>query len=168
VSAHSDLPAVLVKAALLFSLVINAESVAHAQVAEGECDVAILGRAELVDTASLARFDYDGLDPESARPMIVRSYYDGDSLRVLSVTIGGETGYWVGRYYFLSPDRYVLDATNWHYAEPIPGNTEVVSRHRQYFYFCNGELLVDTQYARTARNLKDFLETGLLPLLTKK
>jgi hypothetical protein len=157
----------LVKCALLLSLFINGESAADAQVAEGECDVARLGRADLVETGGLARFDYDDHDPQSGLPMHVRGYYDGDSLRVLSVIISGETGHWIARYRFLSPDDYVVDLTDSHYAEPVPGNTEVVSRYRQYFYFCNGEL-VDIQYTRTARNLKDFLETDLLPLLEKK
>jgi len=165
----SHLPAGVLSVLLICPLSVVTVSRSLAQVAEGRCDPAVLGGAEMVDTATLTpRFQYDGLDPDSQRPMLMTGYYEGDSLKVLRVVIGGETGTWTGTYYFLSPQDYVIAAVTSHYAQPIGSdNTNVVSRSRQYYYVCNGEI-VDTHYLRRARDLRGYLEDALMPLLRQK
>jgi hypothetical protein len=116
----------------------------------------------MVDTATLDKRVRGGILDESGHSIRVEAFYASDTLKVLVATVRGETGYSTTAYYFLSPQDYVLDFTEWHYAQPH--SVDVVSRSRQYFYFCDGEF-VDTDYSRRARLLKQFLEEDALPLL---
>jgi hypothetical protein len=136
-----------------------------AQVVESRCDPAYLGRAEMVDTATLEKTVRGGVLRQTSQELRLEAYYRGDTLSVLMVTIIGETGYATASYYFLSPQDYVVNLTNWNYDKPIHmGGAKVVSRNTQYFYFCEGEL-VDPDYARIARLVKELLEEDAMRLL---
>jgi hypothetical protein len=157
------LSTVILASAILHGSALESGSLL-AQVVESRCDPAYLGRAEMVDTATLEKTVREGMLFRTGQGLRLEAYNRGDTLNVLVVTIIAETAYATASYYFLSPQDYVVNLTSWHYDKPSSEGAKVVSRSTQYFYFCEGEL-VDPDYARKARLVKQLFEEDAVRLL---
>ena len=123
------------------------------------CDPVSLGSALMVDTAKLKRDTvYIGESPIGMESNIVaETFHSADTLRAVKLTTYGETVAATDIYYLLSQEYYAVEHTEL-YRFPSASGSELdtVSRFKQFFYYCGGEL-VDFGRPERGGHLKDLL-----------
>lgn len=121
------------------------------------CDLRVLGRLTVLDTAQLTRRSWNGPMPGTSEGVSLTTYTDQSRPRLLVATYLGETGKLTSKFYVKDNRTFVVDREEVEYSQPITtrARPRVASRVRQLTYVCEGKVVQDSSRASAANALRE-------------